>query len=103
MINLLEKEILSHGDKSKVVPIDWFEILKNDVQALRSGTSIYGSTRFGISKLYEFRLPKLNFDIKSIVIVASPSPFVEVIFNYNNMEIPLALPPGCVEEIMFAI
>ncbi len=95
MIEPLEQEIISHGDKSKIVPIDWFHMLENDINNLKSGTAVDEYTNYGLGKLYNFELPKLDFDIKSIIIVASPSPFFEVTFNYNGKETPLMLPPGC--------
>ena len=95
MISLLAQEMLTHGNKSKIVPIDFLQIIENDILTLKNDPSLDEYTKFGISSdFFNFEATGLDFDAKSIIVVASPSPFAKIIFSYKGKNVPLILSPG---------
>ncbi len=97
MIELLEQELQKHGDKFKIKPISCLHKLKQDVDEIKNNASLNDYTKEVVNTYYNFDLPTVNFEIRSIIVVASPSPIVKVIFNFENKRISLTLPPAYID------
>lgn len=87
MIELLKQEILIHGDKFQILPIERLKDLKNDIDDFQNSEDLNGFQKFITSNLYQFELPNADFAIRSIIIIASPTPSsAKVLFNWQGKE-----------------
>lgn len=93
MRNTILQEIISHGDRGVVVPINRLQELKNDFDAIQSLEDLSGFQKFIINHLFSFELPEVDFQIRSILMVATPSPaMTRIFFNHGGRRFPLILP-----------
>ncbi len=93
MINSVKQEILKHGDKSEIVPISRLEDIRMDTDNLKSSGLLNKFQENIIDGNYIINSPAADFEINSIIIVASPSPsLARITFNWKGNEIPLMLP-----------
>lgn len=100
MIELIKQEILNHGDKAKIVPIERLQDIKQDIEDLKSSGFLNNFTNFIVNDLYMLDLPDTDFEIRSIIIVASPSPsLVKVGFNWEGKKITLMIPAAYIDNI----
>lgn len=96
MIDLIKQEISKNGDKSMIISTQCLQNLKQDIEELKKNNSLNTYIKKVINN-YDFELPKLSFEIHSIIIVASPSPFVKVKFNLKGKKIYLTIPPSYID------
>jgi epoxyqueuosine reductase len=101
MIELLKQEILKHGDNSKIVPLNRLQNIKQDIEDLKGTGFLNNFQKFIVNDLYMLELPDTDFEICSIIIVASPSPsLAKITFNWKGKRIPLMLPAGYIYKEM---
>lgn len=74
MIEALKQEALTHGDKLQVVPIKHLQTIKNEIDLFKANEELNSFTEWIIQNIYSFDIPKLDFTIKSIILVAIPHP-----------------------------
>ncbi|QNU68571.1 4Fe-4S binding protein [Ruminiclostridium herbifermentans] len=74
MIEALKQEALLHGNKLQVVPIKHLQTLKKEIDLFKENDELNGFHEFIIQNMYSFDLPKVDFTIKSIILVAIPHP-----------------------------
>lgn len=99
MIELIKQEILKHGDKAKVVPIKCLGEIKQDIDDLKNSGYLNNFQKYIVSDLYILNLPDTDFEIRSIIIVASPSPsLAKITFNWKGKRIPLMLPASYIDK-----
>ena len=101
MTEFIKQITQEYGDAAEIVPIEWLHMLKQDVDDLKNDDSLNDFIMARIKGEYDdiLTLPKIEFVVRSIIIVASKSSLAEVIFNHNGKRIPLQLPPGYVHYI----
>jgi epoxyqueuosine reductase len=93
MIESVENEIFNNGDKAKLISIKYLESIKKEIEELKDTGFLNDFQKFIVNDLYELDLPETEFEIKSILVVASPSPaFVKVAFNWQGEKVPLVIP-----------
>lgn len=80
MIEALKQEALLHGDKLHVLPIKHLQTIKNEIDLFKENEELNGFHEWIIQNLYCFDVPKVDFSIKSIILVAVPHP------TYANLE-----------------
>lgn len=97
MTDLLQQEILKNGDKAKIISIKCLEKLKHDVEELKNNDLLNDYTKKIVNNRFNFDLPKCDFEIRSIIIVVSPSPIVRANFTLNSKKIQLTIPPAYIE------
>jgi epoxyqueuosine reductase len=98
MINSLKQEILKHGDKSEIVPISRLEDIRMDTDNLKSSGLLNKFQENLIDGIYIINSPAADFEINSIIIVASPSPsLARITFNWKGNQIPLMLPASYID------
>ena len=99
MFQFVKQEILDHGDKSSTVPLSRLNDIAEDIEALKSSGMLNGFQKYIVNDLYAMDLPEVNFELRSIIIVASPSPaLVKITFNWKGNRIPLMLPAAYVDK-----
>ena len=74
-----------HGHRAKIVPGECLNRLKQDIDDLKNGSK---------SGYYDFNVPDLDFEVNSLIIVASKSSRVLVNFTVDGEKIPLNIPPS---------
>lgn len=100
MINLTMQEILTHGNQGKIVPIHCLQEVKQDIEHLRENQPLNNFQKSIVTDHYRFDLPELDFEIRSLIIVASPSPaIVRVTFNWKGKRIPLIIPATYIDNV----
>jgi epoxyqueuosine reductase len=93
MIKQLKEEILRHGDKGQIVPIERLQEIKQDIEAIKTTGVFNGFQNFIVDKLYVLDVPKTDFEVRSIIIVATPRPLLaKIVVNYQGRRIPLKMP-----------
>jgi epoxyqueuosine reductase len=93
MIDWLDSEIEKNGDRAAVVPVGRLADLRRDVEAMQARGDLNHFQKTILSGIYSLELPETGFEIRSIVIVASPSPArVPLLFAWEGRLVPLAIP-----------
>ncbi len=90
MIELLEQEILKHGDQYRINPVERLKDLKREIEDFESRDDLNGFQHYIANSLYQFELPEPDFVIRSVIIIASPVPaYAKVHFHWKGREVPL--------------
>ncbi len=74
MINLLKQEAMVHGDKLQVIPIEFLERIKDEINHFKKSEELNGFHDWIMTNMYCFDVPKSDFTIRSIILVAVPHP-----------------------------
>lgn len=90
MVEWLKKEIENHGDQARIIPIERLKDLKSDIETLKCAETLNGFQHFITEKIYQFEPPDTDFEIRSVMIMASPVPaYAKVIFEWQGQRIPV--------------
>jgi epoxyqueuosine reductase len=93
MFGLVRQEISKHGEKAAVVPIERLQDIRQDIENLKARNNLNNFQRHIINKMYELDLPQTDFEIRSIILVASSSPSsIDVNFHWKGKRITLPIP-----------
>jgi epoxyqueuosine reductase len=99
MIDILSEAIANRGDRVKIIPISRLPEIKRDIEDLRRSQPLTNFQKYIVNDLYRLDPSDTDFDIASILIVASPSPpLAQIIFNRNGKSIPLLLPASYIDK-----
>ena len=74
MIELMRREMLKRGEKLTMIPVSRLQDIRQDIEDLKKRNTLNDFQQFIINKIYQLDLPKVDFEIKSILLVATPSP-----------------------------
>lgn len=100
MIRQIKEEILKHGDRAEIVSIKCLEDIKKEIENLNKNNPLNSYQKYITEDFYMLDLPKVDFDIRSIIIVASPSPaMVKVNFNWKEKKKFLILPSTYMDNV----
>ena len=92
MIEALKQEIAQHGDQAAVVSVQRLDEIRQDLVELKDSGQLNKFQQFIVSDLYRFDLLEAGFDVRSIIVVASPCPTeLEIVFHWNGKWTPLKL------------
>jgi epoxyqueuosine reductase len=99
MLELLEQEIIQHGERARIVPVSRLHAIRQDIQELKDSGTLNDFQRYIVSDLYQLGEPGTDFEVRSILIVASPSPAsAKITFTWNGKRIPLMVPAAYVDN-----
>ena len=85
MIHLLKQEALSRNNALKIVSVNRLHELKSDIEHFKIENQLNNFQKWIVNDLYSFEVPKADFDIQSIVIIAIPHPaYAKVAFIRNG-------------------
>ncbi len=100
MTEFVTQEILNHGDKSAVVPVSRLQDIRQDIEDLKGSGFLNDFQKYIVDDLYDLDEPDADFEIRSILVVASPSPFLaRIAFHWQGKRIPLMLPASYLDEV----
>ncbi|MHA1460654.1 MAG: 4Fe-4S double cluster binding domain-containing protein [Promethearchaeota archaeon] len=81
------------GYKGKIVSARYIPDLQNSVKKFNDQQLLDSDFYEEYKKYFDFE-PKTEFgEVKSLFMVAMPQPQYEIVFNWNNKEVPLKIPP----------
>lgn len=99
MLALVYQEIEKNGDKAKVIPLKRLQDIKQDIEQLKGSGQLNDFQKFIVNDIYRFDAPATDFEVRSILIVASPSPArAKIVFNRQGKRIPLMLPASYIDK-----
>lgn len=93
IIDSVKQELSKSGYEISLVPITRLEDLKNDVENFKRSEFFTEIVSAFVKTFYNFNLPDAPFRINSIILVASPSPLVKVIFGWKKKKVSIMIPP----------
>ncbi|HHX43587.1 MAG TPA: 4Fe-4S binding protein [Chloroflexi bacterium] len=99
MIERIARAARAHGDKAVVVPISRLDDLRRDIADLRRANVLNDYQRHIVERIYGFDIPEEGLVVRSIVIVATPSPAATITLAHRGRSIPVAIPPGYVGHV----
>ena len=99
MYNTIIQEMKKKGYEVRIVPIDHLKDLKTETERLYESNYLGKDIHNFLKGFYNFNKPSTSYDIKSLIIVASPSPQVRVTFNFESRKVPVMIPPTYKEFI----
>lgn len=94
MMDLIKSQLEQKGHKAFIVSVGILEQLKKDLLELKETGILNDSQRHIVENMYNFELPKVDFEIKSIILVAKQNYLSRLIFSYKGNKIPVMIPPG---------
>ncbi len=99
MIASLKEEITRQGDRAAIVPAHRLAAIRQDVEALKTAGGLNDFQQDILNNIYRLDAPQLDFEIRSILIVASPSPAsLTLLFTQAGKQIPVLLPASYVDK-----
>lgn len=99
MVEVISEIFTVRGEQYKILPVSCMPKLEKDVYDVEFGKNSSDFTKGIVKHCYDLQLPKLNFDIASIIVVASPSPIVRIFFHIGKKRIPVIMPPTYMEWV----
>jgi epoxyqueuosine reductase len=99
MVESLKREIAQHADQAAFVPIHRLQNLRQDIEALKGRADLNNFQRYIINDLYSLDVPETDFEIRSILLVAAPSPStINLLFTRAGKRIPVLLPASYADK-----
>ncbi len=93
MFGLVRQEVSKHGEKAAIVPIERLQDIKQNIEDLKARNDLNGFQRYIVSEMNSLDLPETDFEIRSIILVASVSSWmVKVNFHWKGKRITLPIP-----------
>jgi epoxyqueuosine reductase len=78
-------DVFVNGEKYKIIPIDKLLELKDEVDHFKQDNKLNSFQNWIVNDLYRFDIPRVEFSIRSIIIIAIPHPFyAEVVLTKNK-------------------
>jgi len=91
MIELLKQVVLEHRDILKILSIKRLYELKKDIESFVESEALNQFQKYIVNSIYEFEVPTVDFEIKSIVIIAVPRPaYAKVEFVWQGKKFLVA-------------
>jgi epoxyqueuosine reductase len=98
LVEQIKIEIARHGDKSSIVPVERLRDIRRDIDVLQSRESLNAFQRHVLNDIYRVESPSAGFEVRSVVIVASPSASsARLVFGWEGRRIPATLPAGYID------
>lgn len=93
MQEVLKQEILKHGEAFRIIPIKRLQDLKQDFIELKHNEELNNFQNYIIDNIYKLDPPDVDFEIRSIIICATPRPLIKkMAFVRNGKRTPLTVP-----------
>jgi epoxyqueuosine reductase len=100
MIESILQEISNRGDKAAIVPINRLQDIRQDVLDLQAREALNDFQKYIVNHIYVLDVPDTDFEVCSILVVASPGPFLaRITFNWQGKRVPLLLPASYTQEV----
>jgi epoxyqueuosine reductase len=84
MIEIEINNAFTHNEKVKIIPIGRLLDLKSEINHFKKSNELNSFQKWIVNDLYRFDIPRVDFLIKSIILITIPHPFyAEVVFTKN--------------------
>jgi epoxyqueuosine reductase len=94
MLTYIQKALAEQGHTAAMVSLDILEKLQEDLKSLKNKEELNDFQNRLIEERYEWQLPEVDFEIRSILIVGKKNTMTQLKFKYKGKEIPVIMPPG---------
>ncbi|TWH77742.1 4Fe-4S double cluster binding domain-containing protein [Sedimentibacter saalensis] len=94
MLTYIQEALAGQGHKAAMTGIDILEKLQEDLRNLQNKEKLNDYQNRLIEERYDWELPKVDFEIKSILLVGKKNTITKLKFEYKGKEIPVIMPPG---------
>lgn len=94
MLAYMQEALAELGHTAAMVSLDILEILQEDLRDLQNKEELNDYQNRLIEERYNWELPEVDFEIKSILIVGKRNTITQLKFEYKGKEIPVIMPPG---------
>lgn len=94
MLTYIQDALDEQGHKASLVSLDILEKLQEDMRNLQNREELNDYQNRLIKECYDWKLPKLDFEIKSILLIGRRSTVTQLMFEYEGKVIPVIMPPG---------
>ncbi len=76
-----------YGDKLILIPVEHLQDCKEEINQFQQQEELNGFQRWIVEELYQFSVPKADFEIRSILLVALGHPvYADVVFHWQGRE-----------------
>ena len=99
MIAHIEQETRAHGDRAVVVPAQRLQELRRDIDRLKHDNVLNDFQRHIVDGIYALDTPDVGLEVRSIVVVATPSVAATITLTRRGRSIPVSIPPGYVGNV----
>lgn len=113
MFEALKNEIAKHGHQAAIVPIQRLQNIRQDLVDLNGRNELNNFQHYILDSIYQLDLPAADFEIRSILLVATPSPAaIKLQFTQHGKRVQALLPatyatkdslPGKLESYLTAL
>lgn len=98
-MDALKFEIERHGGRATIVPIGRLQDIQQDIQNLRDSGLLNRFQQHIVTNMYSLDLPETDFEVRSLVMVASPSPgSAPITLTWNGKRFSSLIPAGYVDN-----
>jgi epoxyqueuosine reductase len=81
----LKEMAMRYGDRLQVIDVKHLEDLQKEINMLQQKEELNGFQKWIVNDLYDFQIPKTDFPVLSIILMAVHHPMsTDVIFNYEG-------------------
>ena len=96
---LLKQRMQQYGYHASIVKLGRINELRTEFEELHSKGNVDESLYQWLNGFYKFTPPDTDYDITSIIIIASSSPQARVFFTWKGNSIPIVMPPTYLDFI----
>ncbi len=90
MYDLLKAIAAKQGDALRMIPIERLTDLRQDIADFQNEQDLNGFQQYIVDHLYQLEPPATDFSIRSIIIIASPTPaYAKVNIVWQGKKIPM--------------
>lgn len=97
--DFLKQRMQQYGYHANIVRLKHIDELQAEIETLHSRGNVDESLYQWLNGFYRFAPPETDYDIASIIIIASSSPQVRVFFTWKGNRIPITMPPTYLDFI----
>lgn len=94
MLAYIQEALAEQGHKAAMSSLDILEKLQEDLRNLQNKVELNDYQNRLIEERYDWELPEVDFEIKSILLVGKKNTITKLKFEYKGKEIPVVMPPG---------
>ena len=94
MLEILDEVFSRRGELFRLLPARCLDWLQDDIDDMLRNDRRNPYTDDIVSRYFKAPTPAPDFEVRSVIIAASPSPLVRLFFNHGGRRVPVLLPPS---------
>lgn len=81
----IKEEAMRYGDRLQLINVKHLEDLRSEINTFQQVEELNGFQKWIVNELYDYQIPKTEFQVQSIIIMAVYHPMsTDVFFNYEG-------------------